>query len=279
MKSVKLIFKFILIALISSSCAKKDPGTSTGNPMVELTMTSSNNVATVAKSFLHLLINSLIPPTFAKLPPNSMVDSQGNNVTISKFWISLGEMEFKLEETASSEESAEVSFTGPYSIDMLSDTISPLATSAISTNQFRRLKYKLKKFTSVPNNAPADVLNNAIYISGTVNGNPFIYTTSSEVENSIAGPSAVQAPDQSRILVQLQLANLIKKINLSGINSPTTTNINEANRLSGSTVCPSVDTSLTDVYTCFLKGFESESNIGRDDNKDGELNSSESTVK
>lgn len=280
---MKTFNKLALILIFSSllfACAKKDSGTSTGNPMVELTMTSSNNVATVAKNFFQFLMGQLFPNSYAKTPPNSMVDSQNNSITITKFWISLGEIEFKFEETASASESSEISFTGPYDVDMLSDSLTPLASNTISTNQFRRLKYKLKKFTTQPSTAPSGVLNNAIYIEGTVNSKSFIYTSSSEVEITVSGGTSVEAVNSSRILIQLQLANLIRKLNLSSITSSSITNINESNRLNvGANACSSIDSSLTDIYSCILKGLSSESNIGRDDNKDGDLGSNETTVK
>lgn len=280
MKAFRITSYLLFTFFILNACSKKDSGTSTGNPVVELTMTSSNNVATVAKNLFQLFMNELLPKSQAKLPPNSMVDSQNNAVSITKFWISLGEIEFKFDETASSTETSEVSFAGPYNVDMLTDSLSSLATNAIPINQFRRLKYKLKKFTSQPSSAPSGVLNNALYIEGTVNSKPFIYTSSSEVEITVSGATAVEAVDTSRILIQLQLANLIRKLNLSSINSNTTTTINENNRLvMGSNACSSIDSSLTDIYSCVLKGLASESNIGRDDNKDGDLGSNETTVK
>lgn len=280
MKALNKLFVTLIFSSLLIACAKKDSGTSTGNPMVELTMTSSSNVATVAKNFFQFFMHQLLPSSYAKAPPNSMVDSQNNAIVITKFWISLGEIEFKFEENASVDESSEISFTGPYDVDMLSDSLSPLASNTISTNQFRRLKYKLKKFTTQPSAAPSGVLNNAIYIEGTVNSKPFIYTSSSEVEVTVSGATSVEAVNSSRILIQLQLANLIRKLNLSSITSSSTTTINESNRLNiGTNACSSIDSSLTDIYSCILKGLASESNIGRDDDKDGDLGSNETTVK
>lgn len=277
-------FKLILLTVISIliSCAKKDPGTSTGNPVVNLSMTSSNSVATVATNFYNRIFSLLIPTTQAKLPPSLMSDSQANSITISSFWVSLGEIELKANEVAeaSESESAEISFTGPYNIDMLSDTPSSFTTGSIPLSSFRRLKYKFKKILSLPDSAPAGVLNKAVYISGSVNGKPFIFSSSSEIEMSIAGSNAVGAEDSATILIQVQIANLIKKINFSAVTAVTTTDINEGNRLtSGTAICPQIDNSLTDVYNCVLKGLSTEANLGKDVNKDGSLDNDEPSVK
>lgn len=276
----KLLYVLSMV-IVFTACAKKDPGTSTGNPMVELSMTSSSSAATVARNWYHKLFSALLPSSVAKIPTGILLDSQGNVIVINSLWLSIGEIELKLTETADASEleNPEISFPGPYSVNMLHDSPSSFAVGAIPLNQFRRLKYKFSKFLAVPEGAPSGVLQNALYIEGSVNGKPFVYSSSSEVEVTIAGANAVLAENSSSLLIELHLANLIKKIDFSAITATSVTPINSDNRINGTNVCPLIEASLTDLYNCVLKGFSTEANIGKDNDKDGDLDENDESVK
>jgi hypothetical protein len=156
-------------------------------------------------------------------------------------------------------------------------TTSPetLASGNLINSQFRRIKFNLKKVLSLPVGAPSGLSGNAVYISGTVNGNPFTFSTTSEIEISVAGANLVGAQNMDTLLLQIKIANLIKKIDFSAITS--STDVNEGNR--PLSLCPQINSSATDIYNCMMNGFSSEANMGRDLNGDGEFEASEDTVK
>lgn len=267
----------ILILMVYIGCQKSE-NTTTGNPFVSLAVTSSSANATVAK-LRHNLIDLLIPKAFAYPPPATLLDAAGNTVVIQSAWISIEKIEFKQLELADVGEvdGTDVEFQGPYSIDLLSTTPSPVDAGRVSLGQLRRIKIKLARVAVLPAGAPAGFLNKSIYISGTVNGNGFSYSTQDETVAEIAGPQLVSAVENSTLLLELQAANLIKKINLTSIAVPT--DIDDANRVAAANPCPNIDVSASDLFTCFRKGFETESNLGRDDDNDFRLDLGEETVK
>lgn len=66
-------------------------------------------------------------------------------------------------------------------------------------------------------------------------------------------------------------------MNLSAITA--TTNIDDSNRVSFTNPCPQIDNNSTDLFNCFYKGFEKESNIGQDDDGNFQLDPNEDKVK
>ncbi len=276
----KVIFLTILVLI--SGCGPKNQGTSTGNPLVSLSMTSSGTATTVAKSLYERLFSWLVPKSVAMPPPGSMVDSAGNTIIISDFWISLGQIEFKYFEfpEASEVDGSEVEFQGPYTIDMLASSPTPFSAGNLVVSQFRRLKYKLKKVSSLPTTAPVALSGNAIFISGSVNGKSFTFRTTTEIEMSVSGANLIGAQNNDRLLLQIKLANLIKKIDFTAIISATNTSIDESNRVSVSgTPCQFINSSATELYVCLMSGFSSEANLGKDLDGNGELEPTEPAVK
>jgi hypothetical protein len=143
---------------------------------------------------------------------------------------------------------------------MFSSAPQLLGFNIITVNQARRIKIKLIKTTTNPSGAPVGFLGKSIYISGQVNGQSFSFSTIDESEIQVAGPSAVTPVTNKAMLLELKTANLIKKINLSAIT--TATNIDDSNKVNVANPCPNIDASATDLFTCFRKGLESESNLG-----------------
>jgi hypothetical protein len=141
----------------------------------------------------------------------------------------------------------------------------------------RRIKLKLIRLPSLPVGAPTGFLNKSIFIQGTVNGNNFTYSTEDESVIEIAGPQIVSAVANRTLLLELQIANLIKKTNLSAIVGAT--NISDGNKIPAVTPCNAIDASANDLFTCFRKGIETESNLGRDDDGDFQLDPLEEKVK
>lgn len=266
-----------LILMVSISCQKSE-NTTTGNPFVSLAVTSSSANATVVK-LRHNMMDLLMPKAFAYPPPASLLDAVGNTVVIQSVWINIEKIEFKQLELADVGEvdGSDVEFQGPYSIDLLAASPVPIDAGRVSLGQLRRIKVKLARVAALPVGAPAGFLTKSIYISGTVNGNSFSYSTQDETVVEIAGPQLVSVVENSTLLLELQTANLIKKIDLSSINS--TVNIEDSNRVPVAGPCTNIDASASDLFTCFRKGFETESNLGRDDDNDFQLDPEEDAVK
>ena len=273
---LKLIFVFS--ALLLSGCKNGSESTTTGNPFVSLTATGSASVATVAKNMFQKLLLTVLPRAQALPPPATMVDAVGNTVVLNQAWYSIGEIEFKYEETAGGGETDgdSVEFAGPYSIDLFSSTPTVFASGYISTDQIRRLKFKLKKTLVLPTGAPADFMNRSLYLSGTVNGHTLVYYTEEETQAEVAGPNLVNALNNSDLLMEFKTANLIKRIDLSAVTANVI--INEGNRIPATNPCPNIEPSANDLYTCFRKGLEKESNFGRDEDGDNQLDLSEESV-
>jgi hypothetical protein len=209
-----------------------------------------------------------------------MFDLNGNSVTLQKTWINVGEIEFKTSEIpeVSEVDGMEVSFQGPYAIDLFASTPQILGLNSLSMSAVRRIKVKLIKATPLSTGAPAELTDNSIFISGQVNGVNFSFSTTEESEMQISGAQGLNPQNNKTLLLELKTANLIKKINLSSIT--TATIIDDSHR--GTTMsnpCPLIDSSAQDIFTCFRKGLETESNLGRDDDGNFRLDTNEESVK
>ncbi len=273
----KMNLKILILVLLLFGC-KKSENTTTGNPFVSLAMTSSSSSATVANKN-NLLMDFILPKGFAYPAPSLLYDAAGNSVTINSIWINFQQIEFKYDEVASGSESDgdSIEFNNTYAVNLLSSTPQPFVSGSIKVSQMRRVKIKLAKTNTIPTSAPNGFLGKSIYISGSVNGNVFTYSTQDETVMEIAGPNLISATENRTLLIELQIANLIKKTNLSSITS--TTNINDGNRVLASNPCGNIENGAADLFTCFYKGFEKESNLGRDDDGDYVLDSNEDKVK
>lgn len=270
----------LAVAMVLGCQNNKSGNTTTGNPMISMAITGASSSATVLNMRHQFNIFDLfIQTAFAFPAPTSMVDANGNTVVLSQNWINLGEIEFKTSEVVDSGEidGSDVDFQGPYAIDMFSTTPQLLGFNIISVDQVRRIKIKLIRTTSTPSGAPVGFLGKSIYISGQVNGQTFSFSTTDESEIQVAGSTVVTPTANKAMLLELKTANLIKKIDLSAIT--TATNIDDSNKVNVANPCPNIDASATDLFTCFRKGLESESNLGRDDDGNFHLDTNEDTVK
>lgn len=266
-------------------CKPKDGGTSTGNPQVSLNVAGSSQPSTVAAlkkevpHFLMHLYQLFTPEALALPPPPGMVDSSGQTVNLSQFWTTLKEVEFKSVEIPGAEEvsGSEIQFPGPYTINLLSSSPSELDRKTISSAEIRRIKLKLTRTINLLATAPVELNDQSVFISGTVGGISFSFTTQQEIQYEVAGPNPVIAKDQSFLLLEIKTANLFKKINLSAITSSTT--INESNRVPLTNPCPNIDSSAADLYTCLYKGLSTEANFGIDDDHSFDLGDTEDSVR
>ncbi len=277
--NLKNCFKSLTIGLTSASLVVGcSPNTKASVPQVSagFKMTGSSSAATVAKNSPKNFWGLLLNQAYAFVPA-SLVDSTGLSISLSQAWTVIKEIEFKSDENQGLEDSEiEVEFKGPYVVDLLSNTPLVLDTQLISEKAIRRIKMKLHKAETIPASAPAGLVNNSIYIVGTVGTNNFTFQLDDSTEIQIAGPKSFLPSENSELLVQIQLANIFKQINMSSIINNEV--ISAANRHAGSNLCPAIDASANDIYTCMRKGLETRANFGKDEDGDDDLDSNDSTV-
>lgn len=275
---IRLFSSLLAISTVAlfTSCAKQNNSVAT--VPASIVMTGSSATATVAFNKPNLF-NFLFPVATANTPP-TLIDKSGANVTLSNAWVAIEKIEFKAQEVPDAQEVAgaedEVEFTGPYFVDLLSSNPSPIASKEMPAKAFKRIKFKLHAAESSAPGIPANLVNNSILIEGTVNGIQFSYQSKDGTEINIGGGSGVNLDGSAGLLVAIQFANVIKSINLSGITSSTV--ISDTNRVSGSNLCPTIDASATDLYTCFRKGFEAYAECGKDSDGDHEIGVHEEEV-
>lgn len=272
-------FKIIMATVLFFGCSNKSGNTTTGNPLVGISVAGSASNATVFYKPKFKFLDLLVTPVYAFPPPSSLFDANGNTVLLQTYWLTIGEIEFKASETPDSGEvdGDDVKFKGPYTVDLFDTSPQVLEVSPLNVPDLRRIKLKLIKTSSLPAGAPAGLTGKSMYISGQVNGNSFSFSTVDESEVQVAGPQAVSPQNNKSFLLEFKTANLIKKINLSAITSGT--NIDDSNRVPAVNPCPQIDNSASDLFTCFRKGLETESNLGRDDDGNFNLDSNEDSVK
>jgi len=256
---------FMMIFCLLISC-QNNKGTSTGNPVVSLNMTGSSQAALAhsypqKKSIWDLVMGY----AYAFSPPPSNLDSTNLAVSLLEFWISISEIELKYDEFSQPGEvnGNGVNFAGPYVVNLFSNSPSSVAALQVSQSSLRRLKYKTKNIFDLASGAPAGMLNSGIYLQGVVGGNNFIFQSKEQLVFEMAGPNLVTLSSGDHLLLQLQTANLIRKINLSTVLNNTT--ISESNRVLMTNPCPLIDPSAADIYTCFIKGLSAQTKVGKDD--------------
>lgn len=258
-------------ALTMVGCGQKK----TSEVTASFKVTGSSSAATVAqnKGIWGLIMN--VAHAFL---PASIQDSSGLTINLSEAWVVVKEVQFKSEETAGAEDSEiELEFNGPYIVDMLSNAPLILDTQKIAEKGIRRIKMKLHKAEALPASAPARLVNNSVYFAGTVGGNAFTFQMDDGSEMQIFGPSAFTPSENSELLVEVQLANIMKQIDMSTVTNGEA--IHAGARHSGANLCPLIDTSASDIYTCVRKGLEKHANFGVDKDGDDDLDGADNTVK
>lgn len=266
----------IITAAGITGCSNSKSGTTTVTTGIK--MTSSASAATVAKYKRNSFLNALFPQAIA-LVPASIVDSTGATVSLSAAWLSVEQIEFEQTETrdGSEQDGAEVEFKGPYAVDLLAAHPVILETATLPDLPYRRIKMKLHKAENGLMGAPSQLTTNSIYIAGTVGTRSFSYQSPDTTEYEIGGPNPILPKDGIDLLLSINLANVFKQINLSGV--PNGAAIAQNNRYPGSNLCPSVNASAVDVYSCIRSALQLHGNFGNDDAGNGDLDSSSEKVK
>lgn len=273
----QLIFTILLFTLLATySCSKSD-GTSTGNPLISVTMTGSTNSATTSLQS-NLQFSWLIKPAYALPPPSNMQDLVSSTVTLSQFWFNISEIELKPTEMTDSSEvdGSDIEFTGPYTVDLFNSNPQPFATSEISQSSIRRIKYKTKKVLDVSAGNPADMVNYTLLITGSVAGKNFTIRSGEELDFETSGPNLVSLSSGNNLLLEIQTAEIFRKIDLTQVTNGDV--IDESNEIPATNPCPDIDNSATDIYRCFLRAIQLQTKVGHDEDGDNELETGEDSI-
>lgn len=240
-------------------------------------MSGSSKAATVAQYNGKGLFSMLLPKANA-LVPAAMVDSTGLAISLSSAWASIKEVEFQVDEVkgASEVSGSEVSFHGPYFVDLLSNAPLTLDTQQIPQAAYHRIKMQFHASGgALPSGAPALLSSNSIVVAGTVAANNFEFRLNDSTEVNVGGAKSVMPTDGGRVLVEINFADIFKQINMSTV---VNNEIISASNRHAST-CASIDPSATDIYTCVRKALEKRANFGEDRDGDGALSAGEESVK
>ena len=279
-KSFKVSVAGLATALIGVGCAKPEMGS---NVTASLVMTGSGQQTTIASYQKGNPLLRFLLPTAVALAPPAMTDgsSPARNVMLTQAWITVKEVEFKLTEVAGVEESAlsQIKFRGPYFVDLLSSTPASFGAAEVPAGVYRRIKMKLEKDSALPAGAPAQLAGGSIYFEGTVSGLQFSYTAADGTEFKIAGPGGVNLSQTANMVLGVKMSDLFKMIKMDAVAAATNKNISDTNRIPAAAPCPLIDTSATDIATCFRKGLEKAGKFGIDSNGNGEIEVGEDEVK
>jgi hypothetical protein len=266
----KILFAFFLMSL--AAC----PGTRTGNPDAPVTPLVIKGVqdAAVARtsepSFWDLW--GLIPRAFADFVVQAVTDLNGtNSVAFTQGLISVTDIELKTTELESDDESAEIKFQGPYFADLFASSPTALDEVSLSADAYRRIKFKLHKGEESDAGAPANLVQNSVYLSGTINGNAFTYATEEETEVEIIGDKAYTPVTGGQLLLVFDFGAIVSATNLSALASAGNKNVSDSNRIAASNPCPTIKEGAEDLFTCFREGLDQQGRFGDDSDKDGAI--------
>lgn len=266
----------IVLALLTAYSCANNKGTSTGNPLVALTVTGATSKATSQLNKQHF--PWWLNEAYALNPPSNMLDAANNSITLSDFWISISKIELKQTEIADASEidGTDIQFTGPYTINILNPSPSHIASSQLTVNSIRRIKYKIKKVTDLKAGNPSGMVNYSLYISGSVAGKNFVIRSGEEVEYQISGPKLVTLSNNQNLLLEILTAEIFRKIDLTHVSNNDI--IDENNKITAPSACPTIDSSANDIYTCFTKAIQQQTKAGKDDNDNYVLDPTEDSI-
>ncbi len=277
MKTVLMIYAVVFL-LTFSSCKRSDTGgTTTGNPLISFSMAGSSAPTSVAVNNIKFpLFRGLVAQAIA-LPPPLLKDSTNAAISLNEAWISVKQVEFKSTEYATVGEVSgdSVSFQTPTAVNLIAASLSNFGQARIGAS-LRRVRMQVSTVDVLAAGAPMGLLNKSFYWQGTVGARSFIFNSTEGYEYDLAGPNGVTLTENSNVLLSVQIANIFRKINMTNVTDGSV--INQNTRIAAVNPCPLINASATDIYTCFKDGLKTESNLGKDENNDGEL-LGDSTVK
>jgi hypothetical protein len=268
--SSQKLLKIFIVVIIFSSCnssSSKKSSTVTTN----FAVTGSGQDALVYNNFQSAF--SMFFPSAMAFSPAMIEDANGSQVDLTEAWIVLKKIQFNSSQTANESDTAH--YQGPFFIDLLRDAPAPFGEITLPAVGLRRVKMLLHKDNHVPEHAPTELSGKSIYLKGTINSHEFTYAADDTTDFEISGPHAVVPEEGKDLLAVIRLADLMKKIDLSGITSDTA--ITSSSRFPAVNPCPEIHATAFDLYTCFKKGIALEAKFGKD-NGDLDLDSEDEVV-
>ncbi|HXH75341.1 MAG TPA: hypothetical protein VNJ08_10275 [Bacteriovoracaceae bacterium] len=269
---MKLSIVSLLMATTLISCSKENKSSSV---VTNFALTGSGQNAVAQTNFLNPF--SWLIPTAVALSPAPLEDLNGAVINLNEAWIVLKKIQFSSQESETSGEGNNYSahYQGPFFIDLLSDAPVSFGEVSLPESGLRRVKMLLHKENNVPSYAPAALSGKSIYFNGIVNAYNFIYAADDTTDFQISGPNAVVPEESNDLLAVIRIADVFKKIDLSGINADTI--ITSASRFPAVNPCPAIHPTAPDLYTCFKMGIALEAKFGKD-NGDKDLDGSDDIV-
>ncbi|WP_408096603.1 hypothetical protein ACJVC5_16315 [Peredibacter sp. HCB2-198] len=249
----------IMISVLATGC--NQDSSSSNSVSTNFAVTGSGQNA-VAQNQLQKAFSFLVPSAVA-LTPAPLVDANGSNVDLNEAWIVLRHIQFKSSESEDSNASNVAHYNGPFHINLLSDQPASFGEIILPQEGLRRVKMLLHKGNSIPADAPAALSGKSIYFNAVVNSHNLIFAADETTDFQISGPNAVVPERDKDLLAVIRMADLFKKIDLSGISGDTT--ITSASRFPAVNPCPEIHPTASDLYTCFRMGIGQEARFGKDD--------------
>lgn len=274
---MRIFFTILILQAFFTSllgCQLNSENTSTGNPLVSLTVTGSAQATTALYPHRSIFEKIFLPSALA-LPAPALFDSALRPVSLNEFWIVIKDIEVSSSDSALG--SSAIQAVGPFVINLLLNSPSPVTTLYAPSSGLKSIRTKLEKASTVPTGAPTELMTNSVVIKGSVSGYLLTVLLADGIEYQVSGPNTVFMKNGSRLLLTLQTADLFKKIDLGAVTADTV--VTAANRVSSSNPCPSIDPSAADLYTCFRNGLRIAANVGEDADGDSELDPTEESVK
>lgn len=261
------------LIVLTLGCTQQSDSSASGKSSISL-VGSLTKQAIVAKTKLEYFFNFVFPKANAEA--SALADAAANDVIVNEAWISLQEIKVKAAAASEAEFSEDYVIQGPLAVNLLSDQPFSSEISALPANGYDAITMKFHKADVALDGAPSELIDNSIYLSGYVNGHAFTYIADDSTEFIISGTKSVQADQTGGLVLVFELANLIGKINLSGITADTI--ISENNKVVSANACPEIDPSASDLFTCFEKGLKTEAEFGKHDGDYDLDDSSDETI-
>jgi hypothetical protein len=272
------------ILFLTTACEKKK-STTTGNPLIALNMTSSQNALAVAvtsfekwiEKFFLLSATAAVPPTIA--------DKALNVVSLDEGWLVVKEIEFEATEIPEVDEvdGDQVKLTGPYVVNLFSANADSLGATTLEMSTIRRIKMKLHRMEILTDGAPAALVSKSIYFHGTLGSKEFSLASEEGTEFEIGGPTGLVVKDNMNVLLTIRIIPLIAQIDMSWMLTQTSpiaiSDSNKGEAGSNNFICPDIDPSSTNIYDCFRKGIELQADLGEDSDASGEIEDDEVGVR
>lgn len=274
--------RFIILISLSIIACQKQKNTTTGNPLVSLSMSASQSTVAIAMTSFGQFLERLFFSRATASPPPAITDAAGNSVSLDQGWMVVKEIEFEATEVPGVDEvdGNEIQFAGPYVVNLFSAVPDSLGSNPVSATAIRRIKMKLHRLEIATDSSPSDLLGKSLFFHGTIDGIQFSFVSEEGTEFQVGGPNALSVHENMNLLLSFRIAPIISQIDLSAIklqSAPVT--ISESNRIDGSgQICTSIDPSATTIYDCFRKALEQQANLGDDSDGSGEIESDESGV-